>query len=83
MEDALVLAIPLYQKSTRWRLNPCFNGRCTRTEDKVAIEAILAGLNPCFNGRCTRTNIIIFVLTEINCLNPCFNGRCTRTTLIL
>ena len=37
-------------------LNPCFNGRCTRTD--VLPERYLnakEGLNPCFNGRCTRT----------------------------
>ena len=56
-------------------LNPCFNGRCTRTTvKKQKIEFTVVGLNPCFNGRCTRTQDIsdfnhvnngsIFVLLE-------------------
>ena len=38
-------------------LNPCFNGRCTRTA-KMVKNLVVRGvsLNPCFNGRCTRTN---------------------------
>ena len=55
MEDALVLVHPVYNYAGM-SLNPCFNGRCTRTlchtakKDKRHIS-----LNPCFNGRCTRT----------------------------
>ena len=37
-------------------LNPCCNGRCTRTEQIVDItKAYNGSLNPCCNGRCTRT----------------------------
>ena len=37
-------------------LNPCFNGRCTRTcKDNFLVECQETSLNPCFNGRCTRT----------------------------
>ena len=58
MEDALVHVsylsnLPHYLVS----LNPCFNGRCTRTELKAIEEIYSVSLNPCFNGRCTRTNI--------------------------
>ena len=57
-------------------LNPCFNGRCTRTFAEVEQEkSQVVGLNPCFNGRCTRTaqstqlhtthkNVLILVLME-------------------
>ena len=36
-------------------LNPCCNGRCTRTKLINAQEITSNGLNPCCNGRCTRT----------------------------
>ena len=61
-------------------LNPCFNGRCTRTLVLGIIEcASVDSLNPCFNGRCTRTAIKLFESFIEASLNPCFNGRCTRT----
>ena len=59
MEDALVLqgsGLPVRRQDS---LNPCFNGRCTRTlPRKATITAISCSLNPCFNGRCTRTDYI-------------------------
>ena len=55
MEDALAL-IPLSNNSTLGvGLNPCCNGRCTRTFSSEEQSAIVQGLNPCCNGRCTRT----------------------------
>ena len=37
-------------------LNPCCNGRCTRTRDGWQFfENLGRSLNPCCNGRCTRT----------------------------
>ena len=61
-------------------LNPCFNGRCTRTSIyKDELFEGVEGLNPCFNGRCTRTYIKTWMPKSMVCLNPCFNGRCTRT----
>ena len=56
MEDALVLlvgAVPLGLDAIC--LNPCFNGRCTRTRCKTLGVFQDISLNPCFNGRCTRT----------------------------
>ena len=39
-------------------LNPCFNGRCTRTDELFELKGGKRyRLNPCFNGRCTRTKI--------------------------
>ena len=46
-------------------LNPCFNGRCTRTLAKQnKFKAYFEGLNPCFNGRCTRTMFSLLEYTE-------------------
>ena len=57
MEDALVQTkmatlLNIVQNS----LNPCFNGRCTSTDNgKFQRMKAYEGLNPCFNGRCTST----------------------------
>ena len=56
-------------------LNPCFNGRCTRTYKFLKnLGYAEDSLNPCFNGRCTRTftncqmsvhfKVLILVLME-------------------
>ena len=56
MEDALVLTSRCRERYVKPRLNPCFNGRCTRTSYAVGrLICIEHCLNPCFNGRCTRT----------------------------
>ena len=80
MEDALAPAVKLSVTPVTESLNPCFNGRCTRTIVETKIGENKICLNPCFNGRCTRTikDIVNLVLGSL-CLNPCFNGRCTRT----
>ena len=55
MEDALVL---FKSETVCWKmvsLNPCFNGRCTRTVVSSQYGMSVQCLNPCFNGRCTRT----------------------------
>ena len=63
----------------RRSLNPCFNGRCTRTMTFIPLS--------------NDSTVLILVLmedalvhilgqrvdTQVGCLNPCFNGRCTRT----
>ena len=54
MEDALVQDIPT-PKEEKEGLNPCFNGRCTRTFKAAKDTDLWWRLNPCFNGRCTRT----------------------------
>ena len=60
-------------------LNPCFNGRCTRTKrfgyNVVADEVLILVLME-------DALVLVFLLliaTLKRCLNPCFNGRCTRT----
>ena len=58
MEDALARNTK-QATSGLLRLNPCFNGRCTRTTLKGYRTKFGKSLNPCFNGRCTRTNAVI------------------------
>ena len=81
MEDALVLPNKVWFYMYGGGLNPCFNGRCTRT----------CSQSPSKQGM----TVLILVLMEdalvpvirqtyswvccSRCLNPCFNGRCTRT----
>ena len=56
MEDALVPWNYLSLHENKVGLNPCFNGRCTRTIGINIPEVnCFDSLNPCFNGRCTRT----------------------------
>ena len=55
MEDALVQKNRVEDPKNYISLNPCFNGRCTRTKAGDIVRRITSSLNPCFNGRCTRT----------------------------
>ena len=41
MEDALVPLIMELLRKKRKRLNPCFNGRCTRTNQVLWISGII------------------------------------------
>ena len=80
MEDALVLETFDIHRIIKSCLNPCFNGRCTRTVPAITFEG-------------TSYEVLILVLMEdalvlylyemnlknLDSLNPCFNGRCTRT----
>ena len=59
MEDALVHMKKLVLAILLAGLNPCFNGRCTRTPVYIgSVYGDISCLNPCFNGRCTRTYLI-------------------------
>ena len=55
MEDALAHRDFSFMKKEITSLNPCFNGRCTRTKQVISVLSLQSCLNPCFNGRCTRT----------------------------
>ena len=81
MENALVPVTGYVCKDAEVSLNPCFNGKCTRTDVvRAAHERGMNSLNPCFNGKCTRTGqAFIKVVVNMFGLNPCFNGKCTRT----
>ena len=62
MEDALVLVCPLcYTGTLLWSLNPCFNGRCTRTTQE-------------FEWLFTREEVLILVLME-DALVRCWLGQ--------
>ena len=55
MEDALARGYKASNWSNTFCLNPCCNGRCTRTHGQMKIYEDRFCLNPCCNGRCTRT----------------------------
>ena len=59
MEDALVHVVNNVDQAYIRCLNPCFNGRCTRTTSGSGTRLKrYSSLNPCFNGRCTRTTFL-------------------------
>ena len=67
MEDALAPSEEVKsQVVDQLSLNPCFNGRCTRTDHDGEFIQIEGGLNPCFNGRCTRTYSSVPVSTTLS-----------------
>ena len=56
MEDALARIKFVINEVVYQSLNPCCNGRCTRTKKEMFFQRdVLDSLNPCCNGRCTRT----------------------------
>ena len=56
MEDALaLLGLSSLNGYETEGLNPCCNGRCTRTDLSKSSNCSFFSLNPCCNGRCTRT----------------------------
>ena len=56
MEDALAQIDGQDYLVMSHSLNPCCNGRCTRTNLFFWFIRRMPGLNPCCNGRCTRTD---------------------------
>ena len=65
MEDALAREPFCYSCYRQRSLNPCFNGRCTRTIDILTFAKCRNSLNPCFNGRCTRTQYIMNIFSNL------------------
>ena len=62
MEDALALSESRNKRSCSKSLNPCCNGRCTRTGRQMPLCGVrIFRLNPCCNGRCTRTKNLVIV----------------------
>ena len=43
MEDALVLSLLTAERPEQLCLNPCFNGRCTRTLSNFQIKEVTGG----------------------------------------
>ena len=85
MEDTLGLLTCRSTYGTADSLNPCFNGRYTRTFGLLKLRTL-------------KLTVLILVLMEdtlgpllqvhntkhmATCLNPCFNGRYTRTLSLL
>jgi len=92
MEDALVRLVFILRQF-RLCLNPCFNGRCTRTSFNQHNTYMYESLNPCFNGRCTRTgerrrisgifpDVLILVLME-DALVQKKSGRRSKSRKVL
>ena len=54
MEDGLGPLV-VHTQTELLRLNPCFNGRWSRTLRATQNLTMMACLNPCFNGRWSRT----------------------------
>ena len=61
-----------------WGLNPCFNGRYSRSYGKKKSANSERCLNPCFNGRYSRRSCLTSRCQFGESLNPCFNGRYSR-----
>ena len=77
VKEQLLIGLEMLRKLC---FNPCFNGRCKRTQHLNFQSGKSTCFNPCFNGRCKRT--LVEVGTYVHpaiCFNPCFNGRCKRT----
>ena len=79
MEDGLVQEFDFLDRANAFGLNPCCNGRWSRTQMK-------------FRGTACRPMVLILVVMEDGlvqslkvrsilsvCLNPCCNGRWSRT----
>ena len=84
MEDALGDLYSQMVKQAEEGLNPCFNGRCSRSRMHSPNGCQNLCLNPCFNGRCSRSGLMTDgTYTQAQGLNPCFNGRCSRRIFLL
>ena len=79
MEDALVLRFAPSKGTTPPSLNPCCNGRCTRTRDFTPQELSSVVLILVVMEDALVLYFLLFLGTLPVSLNPCCNGRCTRT----
>ena len=81
MEDALALTEKFgYIVSEKFSLNPCCNGRCTRTLFIFSFAHTLDVLILVVmeDALALEARDTCYVQAQ-NSLNPCCNGRCTRT----
>ena len=85
MEDALAPTWWENKEARKTSLNPCCNGRCTRTfvfilfsksKRTVLILVVME------DALAQATDLWWFCLADAG-LNPCCNGRCTRTNRLL
>ena len=58
MEDGLVLFRRWVMSQMFHSLNPCCNGRWSRTNKAVTKRDAYRSLNPCCNGRWSRTQLL-------------------------
>ena len=72
MEDGLVLARGISEVAEDKRLNPCCNGRWSRTRIMNEIIPGAQSLNPCCNGRWSRTGT-----------SPSINGSGSRVLILV
>ena len=78
MEDALARLETWVKNDDTASLNPCCNGRCTRTikkssgrrNEKVLILVVMED---------ALAQLVDLSKAQLVSLNPCCNGRCTRT----
>ena len=64
MEDALKDSLDMQSALALCCLNPCFNGRRTRSKVLQIKTQKSTRLNPCFNGRRTRSDATLLALTK-------------------
>ena len=79
MEDGLVHVKNEPEKLKDAGLNPCCDGRWSRTYVNPNKEDNCEGLNPCCDGRWSRTVMPLSYRLINKCLNPCCDGRWSRT----
>ena len=84
MEDALAPVPQLMSCKRMLSLNPCCNGRCTRTDANIRfgnpddVVLILVVMEDAL------AHLVAYrAVAWYGGLNPCCNGRCTRTTKIV
>ena len=80
MEDGLVHKLLALNINSVMGLNPCCNGRWSRTRHSSGCIRCCRSLNPCCNGRWSLVEFYVepFKILEYG-LNPCCNGRWSRT----
>ena len=80
MEDALAPSTFNPLNALEPGLNPCCNGRCTRTYSlqSVCNENLQVLILVVMEDALAQPKVLRLSKVK-NCLNPCCNGRCTRT----
>ena len=81
MEDALARPLWVFQHYKALSLNPCCNGRCTRTLTIMNTIDFLNVLILVVMEDALALDLAKAKLITLG-LNPCCNGRCTRTSFL-
>ena len=84
MEHAQRELKPVSMKTRFYRLNPYFNGTCSKSEDIVLSSHFdVVGLNPYFNGTCSkraffiRPSVLICYIEIFTLINAFVSEKCT------